>query len=199
MEGVAAAYYLIHSMAGSDDFHERDLIAARNFGEAAKNAGVSQIIYLGGLGDPAADLSEHLASRQATGKALAEAGVPVTEFRAAIIVGAGSIAFEMIRYLTERIPVMICPKWVFTRVQPIAIDDVLDYLTKTLERPESLGQVIEIGGVGCLHLWGYDEGLCGCSWVEAFFDLCPGALAAAVFVLGALDDAGPRIDHASPG
>jgi uncharacterized protein YbjT (DUF2867 family) len=146
MDGVTAAYYLIHSMTGSDDFHERDLIAARNFGQAANHARVSQIIYLGGLGDPAADLSEHLASRQATGKALAEAGVPVTEFRAAIIVGSGSIAFEMIRYLTERIPVMICPMWVFTRVQPIAIDDVLAYLTTTLERPESLGRVIEIGG-----------------------------------------------------
>ena len=146
MDGISAAYYLIHSMAGSGDFHERDLIAARNFGEAAKTAGVEQIVYLGGLGDSDADLSDHLASRQATGQALAEAGVPVTEFRAAIIVGSGSISFEMIRYLTERIPVMICPKWVFTRVQPIAIDDVLIYLTTALENPESRGKVIEIGG-----------------------------------------------------
>jgi uncharacterized protein YbjT (DUF2867 family) len=146
MEGITVAYYLIHSMSGSDDFHERDLIAARNFGTTAQNAGVEQIIYLGGLGDPQADLSEHLSSRQATGQALSEAGVPVTEFRAAIIVGSGSVSFEMIRYLTERIPVMICPKWVYTRVQPIAIDDVLAYLTGAIQTPESRGKIIEIGG-----------------------------------------------------
>ena len=146
MDGAKAAYYLIHSMSGSDNFHERDLIAARNFGDAAKSIGIEQIIYLGGLGDPDTDLSEHLSSRQATGQALAEAGVPVTEFRAAIIVGSGSISFEMIRYLTERIPVMVCPKWVFTRVQPIAIDDVLAYLTTALNTPESRGKIIEIGG-----------------------------------------------------
>jgi len=146
MDGVTVAYYMIHSMSENQDFHERDLIAARNFGEAAKNTGVEQIIYLGGLGDPQANLSEHLASRQATGLALAEAGVPVTEFRAAIIVGSGSISFEMIRYLTERIPVMICPKWVYTRVQPIAIEDVLSYLTAALEKTEARGKVIEIGG-----------------------------------------------------
>lgn len=146
LAGIQAAYYMIHSMSGSEDFHERDLNAANNFGEAAHDAGVEQIIYLGGLGDPQADLSEHLESRQATGQALAQAGVPVTEFRAAIIVGSGSISFEMIRYLTERIPMMICPKWVFTRVQPIAIDDVLTYLTAALDTPASLGKVIEIGG-----------------------------------------------------
>ena len=146
MDGISAAYYFIHSMSNSDNFHERDLVAARNFGEAAKNAGVEQIVYLGGLGDPETDLSHHLESRQATGLALAEAGVPVTEFRAAIIVGSGSVSFEMIRYLTERIPVMICPKWVFTRVQPIAIDDVLTYLTAALENTECRGKVIEIGG-----------------------------------------------------
>lgn len=146
MEGIMAAYYLIHSMSGSDDFHDRDLLAARNFGAAAKSSGIEQIIYLGGLGDPEADLSEHLSSRQATGRALTEAGVPVTEFRAAIIVGSGSISFEMIRYLTERIPVMVCPKWVYTRVQPIAIDDVLAYLTAALQTPESRDKIIEIGG-----------------------------------------------------
>jgi uncharacterized protein YbjT (DUF2867 family) len=121
MEGVSAAYYLIHSMSSSGDFEQRDLQAARNFGEAARAAGVERILYLGGLGDPETDLSEHLRSRQETGKALAEAGVPVTEFRAAIVVGSGSISFEMIRYLAERLPVMICPRWVFTLVQPISI------------------------------------------------------------------------------
>ena len=102
-------------------------------------AGVRRIIYLGGLGDPQADLSEHLRSRQQTGEALREAGVPVTEFRAAVIVGSGSLSFEMIRYLTERLPVMICPRWVFTRIQPIAIDDVLEYLIAALETPAAPG------------------------------------------------------------
>jgi uncharacterized protein YbjT (DUF2867 family) len=150
MDGVEAAFYLIHSMSGGDDFHKRDLIAANNFGEAAKNSGVSQIIYLGGLGNSKADLSEHLKSRQDTGRALAQTGVPVTEFRAAIIVGAGSISFEMIRYLTERIPLLISPKWVYTRVQPIGIRDVLNYLTQALETEESKGKIIEIGGADIL-------------------------------------------------
>ncbi|GAB4541244.1 MAG: SDR family oxidoreductase [Anaerolineae bacterium] len=146
LQEIDAAYYLIHSMSGSADFHQRDLAAARNFGNAARAAGVQRIIYLGGLGDPEADLSQHLRSRQQTGQALREAGVPVTEFRAAIIVGAGSVSFEMIRYLTERIPVMICPRWVFTRVQPISVRDVLEYLVMALERPESQGKIVEIGG-----------------------------------------------------
>ena len=125
MEGVGVAYYLVHSMARGEGFHERDLAAARAFGRAAADAGVRRIVYLGGLGDPAADLSRHLRSRQETGEALREAGVPVTEFRAAVVVGSGSISFEMIRYLTERLPVMVCPQWVYTRVQPIAVDDLL--------------------------------------------------------------------------
>lgn len=149
MAGVDAAYYLIHSMqkvAGAGDFHERDLTAARNFGAAARAAGVARLIYLGGLGDPAADLSQHLRSRQDTGLALREAGVPVTEFRAAVIVGSGSASFEVIRHLTERLPAMICPRWVYTRVQPIGIRDVLAYLVAALEVPESAGRVVEIGG-----------------------------------------------------
>jgi uncharacterized protein YbjT (DUF2867 family) len=146
MAGVNTAYYLIHSMSSRADFEESDVQAARNFGEAARAKGVERIIYLGGLGDPEADLSKHLRSRQQTGQALGEAGVPVTEFRAAVVVGSGSISFEMIRYLTERVPVMICPRWVFTRIQPIAIDDVLEYLVAALETPESAGRVIEIGG-----------------------------------------------------
>ena len=146
LDSINTAYYLIHGMSGSENFFQRDLIAAKNFSNAAKHANVERIIYLGGLGDPETNLSDHLKSRQETGQALATAGVPVTEFRAAIIVGSGSISFEMIRYLTERIPVMICPRWVFTRVQPISIRDVLSYLTKALVIPESKNQVIEIGG-----------------------------------------------------
>jgi uncharacterized protein YbjT (DUF2867 family) len=146
MRGVHAVYYLVHSLGGGSDFSERDLFAARNCANAAKQAGVERIIYLGGLGDPQAALSPHLRSRQETGAALREAGVPVTEFRAAVIVGSGSLSFEMIRYLTERLPVMICPKWVFTRIQPIAIRNVLDYLVAALACPASTGQTLEIGG-----------------------------------------------------
>ncbi len=146
LKDIQAAYYLIHSMASGADFHQRDMLAAKNFSGAAKLAAVKQIIYLGGLGDYQADLSEHLKSRQDIGKVLAQSGVPVTEFRAAVIVGSGSISFEMIRYLTERVPLMICPKWVFTRTQPIALKDVLDYLLTSLTTPRSLNQIIEIGG-----------------------------------------------------
>lgn len=146
LKGVRAAYYLIHSMRAGEAFHERDQQAALDFGAAAREAGVERIIYLGGLGDPDSDLSQHLRSRQETGAMLARAGVPVTEFRAAIIVGAGSLSFELIRDLTERLPAMVCPRWVYTRVQPIAIDDVLAYLVASLDTPASVGKVIEIGG-----------------------------------------------------
>lgn len=146
LDGVHAAYYLVHSMRGNDDFHQRDLDAARTFGAAAQAQGVQQIIYLGGLGDPDTDLSRHLRSRQHTGDALRESGVPVTEFRAGVIVGSGSISFEMIRYLTERIPVMVCPRWVYTRIQPIGIADTLSYLIAALETPASRDAIIEIGG-----------------------------------------------------
>lgn len=150
MSGVDTAFYLVHSMASGHDFEQRDVLAARNFAGAAKAAGVQRILYLGGLGDPATDLSEHLRSRQETGAALRESGVPVTEFRAAVIVGSGSLSFEIIRYLTERLPVMICPRWLFTRAQPIAIRNVLDYLVAALQTPVSAGQVVEIGGADVL-------------------------------------------------
>lgn len=151
LAGVSAAYYLIHSMAGSGDFHERDIVAARNFGAAASAAGVGRIIYLSGLGEESdEDLSEHLSSRHATGDALRESGVPVTELRAAVIVGSGSLSFEMVRDLTERLPVMIVPKWASTRIQPIGIRDVLAYLVATLETPASAGRTIEVGGADVL-------------------------------------------------
>lgn len=150
MSGVDAAFYLVHSMASGHDFEQRDVLAARNFAGAAKAAGVQRILYLGGLGDPDTALSAHLRSRQETGAVLRESGVPVTEFRAAVIVGSGSLSFEIIRYLTERLPVMICPRWLYTRAQPIAIRNVLDYLVAALESPASTGQVIEIGGADVL-------------------------------------------------
>jgi len=145
LEGVHTAYYLAHSMgSGELGFAERDRRAARYFAQAAKLARVSRIIYLGGLGDDAADLSHHLASRHETGAELAEHGVPVLEFRAAVIIGSGSASFEILRHLTERLPIMITPRWVRTRCQPIGIRDVLDYLVAALDHPEITG-IVEIG------------------------------------------------------
>ena len=146
LEGIEVAYYLAHSMgAGEAGFAERDRQAARNFAQAAKHAGVSRIVYLGGLGDDSADLSHHLASRHETGAELAAHGVPVTEFRAAVIIGSGSASFEILRHLTERLPIMITPRWVGTRCQPIGVRDVLDYLATALEHPEVTG-IVEISG-----------------------------------------------------
>ena len=150
LQGITVAYYLIHTMRDHHDYAERDLIAARNFGEAARTCGVEHIIYLGGLGDPEADLSGHLRSRQETGNRLRESGVPVTEFRAGIIVGSGSISFEIIRYLTERVPLVIAPRVFSSKVQPIAVRNTLNYLMAALETPECRGQIIEVGGADVL-------------------------------------------------
>jgi len=144
--GTEAAYYLIHSLAGGADFHERDVTAATNFSAAAKKAGIHRIVYLGGLAEASPELSEHLRSRQQTGDALRSGGVLVIELRAGVIVGSGSLSFEMIRYLTERVPVMICPRWVYTRTQPIGIREVLEYLAAALDLPSDDGRIIEIGG-----------------------------------------------------
>jgi uncharacterized protein YbjT (DUF2867 family) len=144
--GTEDAYYLIHSLAGGADFHERDVTAATNFSAAAKEAGIHRIVYLGGLAEASPELSEHLRSRQQTGDALRSGGVPVIELRAGVIVGSGSLSFEMIRYLTERVPVMICPRWVYTRTQPIGIREVLEYLAAALDLPGDDGRIIEIGG-----------------------------------------------------
>ncbi|MBE0535559.1 MAG: DUF2867 domain-containing protein [Phycisphaerae bacterium] len=150
LEGVDAAYYLIHSMTAGSDFARKDIAAAENFGRAAARAGVKRIVYLGGLGGAEAELSEHLRSRHATGEALRQSGVPVTEFRAATVIGSGSLAFEMIRYLTERLPAMICPRWLKTRIQPIAVDDVVSYLVQSLRTDASAGRIVEIGGADVL-------------------------------------------------
>jgi uncharacterized protein YbjT (DUF2867 family) len=146
VEGIDVAYYLAHSMdAGERGFAERDHQAARDFAEAASRAGVARIVYLGGLGADSPDLSHHLASRHETGAELAAHGVSVTEFRAAIIIGSGSASFEILRHLTERLPIMITPRWVSTRCQPIGIGDVIDYLVGALDHPEVTG-IVEIGG-----------------------------------------------------
>ena len=161
LQGVAQAYYLVHAM-GEDrpDFRGRDLRQAETFALACAQAGVRRIIYLGGLGDPGGKRSDHLASRHEVGLALGSAGVPVLEFRAAVIVGSGSASFEMIRHLTERLPVMITPRWVNTRCQPIGVRDVLAYLIEALDHPD-VGGVFEIGGKDVLDyramMLGYAE------------------------------------------
>ena len=127
----------MHSLAAGPDFHQRDIDAARGFASAFRDGGRPAHHLPGRLRRSREDLSSHLQSRHETGDALREAGVPVTELRAAVIVGSGSVSFEMIRYLTERLSVMICPRWVYTRIQPIAIRNVLDYLVGALETPAS--------------------------------------------------------------
>jgi uncharacterized protein YbjT (DUF2867 family) len=152
-QGVTTAYYLIHSMEeGGAPFEERDRAAATNFARAAAKSGVGRIIFLGGLGDDEdPDLSPHLASRHETGRLLAERGPPVLELRAGMVVGAGSASFRMLEDLVKRLPVMVTPRWVETRSQPIAIDDVVTYLDEarevTLHEPHT---IVEIGGADVL-------------------------------------------------
>ncbi|MEZ4412893.1 MAG: SDR family oxidoreductase [Gemmatimonadales bacterium] len=146
LRGIDVAYYLVHSMGATGSFEEADREAARNFGQAAKAAGVTRIIYLGGLGNTEEKLSSHLRSRQEVGEILRESGVPVLEFRASIVIGSGSLSYEMIRSLVERLPVMVTPKWVKVPAQPIAIDDLLAYLVEALTLPVSACRIYEIGG-----------------------------------------------------
>ena len=146
LAGVDTAFYLVHSMGATGDFADLDRQAATGFGEAAARAGVRRIIYLGGLGDSADDLSPHLRSRHETGALLRQGGVPVLELRASIVIGSGSLSFEMVRALTERLPVMICPRWVAIKAQPIAIDDVVAYLLEAIEIAIPGSRVFEIGG-----------------------------------------------------
>ena len=146
MQNVSIAYYLMHGMQGSKTNAERDLQVARNFTYAAEEAGIERIIYFGELVDPTADLSPYLRARHETGYLLRYSKVPVTEIRAGMIIGSGSALFEMIRYLTEREPLLICPAWFSSQAQPIAIRDVLAYLVAVLNSPDSIGRVIEVGG-----------------------------------------------------
>ena len=146
MQGVSVAYYLVHSMGSTGDFEAQDRQAAENFGQAASEAGVESIIYLGGLGESDEELSSHLRSRQEVGELLRQSGVPVVELRASIILGSGSLSFEMIRALVERLPVMITPRWVSVAAQPIAVEDVLQYLLESLEIPLEGSATFEIGG-----------------------------------------------------
>ncbi len=146
LRGIDTAYYLIHSMGDHEDFEQMDRRAAQNFAEVCSEQGVKRIIYLGGLGDPSDKLSKHLRSRQEIGDILRTSTATVFEFQASIIIGSGSLSFEMIRALVERLPVMICPKWVRVLAQPIAIEDVLAYLVEALELRADESRIYEIGG-----------------------------------------------------
>jgi uncharacterized protein YbjT (DUF2867 family) len=146
MRGVQVAYYLIHSMGSSGAFAEEDRRAARNFGEVARDASVRRIIYLGGLGDRGVGLSPHLQSRQEVGEILRARGVQTVEFHASIVIGSGSLSFEMIRALVERLPIMITPRWVSVRAQPIAITDLVQYLLAALSLAVEGHPIFEIGG-----------------------------------------------------
>jgi uncharacterized protein YbjT (DUF2867 family) len=146
LAGINVAYYLVHSMGGSGNFAERDRQAAHNFREAAAEAGVQRVIYLGGLGEPQPGLSEHLASRLEVANILEAGSVPATVLRAAVIVGAGSASYRMIRDLVNHLPVMVAPSWLRTRCQPIAVDDALAYLVGCLDEPRTTRQRLDIGG-----------------------------------------------------
>lgn len=146
LQDVHTAYYLVHLMSGSKDFEKQDRQAAENFAAAAKKAGVQRIIYLGGLGDDAdPKLSPHLRSRHEVGQILQSSGVETIEFRASLVIGTGSLSFDLVKSLTDRLPVMLCPRWLVTPTQPIAVDDVLSYLLAARELPPGESRIFEIG------------------------------------------------------
>jgi len=146
LQGVTTAYYLVHLMGSSADFEQKDRQAAANFARAARHAGTKRIIYLGGLGEDDANLSPHLRSRHEVGRILRESGVECLEFRASLVIGAGSLSFDLVRSLTDRLPVMICPRWLTTPTQPIAVDDILAYLQAALDLPPGPSRIFEVGG-----------------------------------------------------
>ncbi len=146
LQGVDTAYYLIHNMASGRGYIPRELEGAKNFASAAAQAGCRHIIYLGGLADPNQRIAPHMLSRIKTGEVLRQGSVPVTEFRAGVIVGPGSISFEMIRFMTEQFPILPGPSWLKNRSQPIAAQNVIDYLLAALDISDGHGQIFEIGG-----------------------------------------------------
>lgn len=146
LAGVSQAYYLVHGMSNGKYYIDLDLQAARDFSAAARRAGVKHIIYLGGLADPTLKIARHMRSRIHTGEALRSSGITVTEFRAGVIIGPGSISFEMIRFLVEQFPIIPCPRWMPNLSQPIAIQNILEYLLAALDLPAEKSQVFEIGG-----------------------------------------------------
>ena len=150
LEGVEIAYYLVHSMEGTKshwkEFAARERLQAQNFLMAATKAGVKRIIYLGGLVNESLELSPHMKSRKEVGEILASGDIPVTQLRASLIIGAGGGSYAMLRYLVERLRIMVCPKWVKSLAQPIAVDDVIEYLIGCMEKPETTGKIFDIGG-----------------------------------------------------
>jgi uncharacterized protein YbjT (DUF2867 family) len=165
LKGITTAYYLVHSMGEASGFEEREQAGARNFAEAAARAGVRRIIYLGGLGDDRIELSPHLRSRHEVGRILRDSGVPTCEFRASIVIGSGSLSFELVRALTEHLPVMVTPRWVSIQAQPIGIQDLIAYLLEALDVPLERSVVVEIGGpdrvsyLGLMQEYGRQRGL----------------------------------------
>jgi uncharacterized protein YbjT (DUF2867 family) len=149
-EGIETAFYLLHSMEGSKkewaEFANREKQQAQNFLKAATDSGVKRIIYLGGLVNEGLELSKHMKSRHDVGKILASGNIPVTELRASVIVGAEGGSYAMLRYLVERLPLMVCPKWVKSQTQPIAVQNVVDYLVGAMKNPDTSGKILEIGG-----------------------------------------------------
>jgi uncharacterized protein YbjT (DUF2867 family) len=146
LNGVHTAYYLVHSMGSQGKFEQEDRQAAQNFADAARESGIRRIVYLGGLGNQDQELSAHLRSRHEVADILRSSGIPTIEFRASIVIGSGSLSFEMIRALVQRLPVMICPRWVDVKAQPIAVEDVIAYLMAALDLPVEQVSVFEIGG-----------------------------------------------------
>ena len=146
LSGTDVAYYLVHSMDGGGDLARRDRELAEGFAAAAGEAGVGRIVYLGGLHPEGADLSEHLASRVEVGQILLDGPVPAAVLQAAVVLGNGSVSFDMLRYLTERLPVMVAPQWLRNRIQPIAIDDALHYLVGAASLPAEVDRAFDIGG-----------------------------------------------------
>lgn len=166
LHGVDTAYYLVHLMSGAKDFEKEDRQAAINFAQAAKKSGIRRIIYLGGLGDDTAPgLSPHLRSRHEVGKILGESGVETIEFRASVVIGAGSMSFDLLKALTDRLPVMLCPRWLTTSTQPIAVDDVLAYLLAARDLAAGASRIFEIGGAdvttygGMIREYAHQKGL----------------------------------------
>jgi uncharacterized protein YbjT (DUF2867 family) len=146
LQDVQTAYYLVHLMSGSQNFEQEDRQAAKNFADAAQRSGVQRIIYLGGLGDDSdPKLSPHLRSRHEVGKILRDSGIETIEFRAGMVIGAGSLSYQLMKSLTDRLPVMICPRWLTTPTQPIAIDDILAYLLAAKDLPKGESCIFEIG------------------------------------------------------
>jgi uncharacterized protein YbjT (DUF2867 family) len=150
MQGIYAAYYFVHNMNSGQNYFELEIDSAQHFASTASANGVEHIIYLGGLADPDKNIGKHLQSRIQTGTTLRQGNVPVTEFRASLIIGSGSISFELIRYLTEQFPILIVPSWIDNHTQPIAIQNVLDYLVAALENQAYRGKIYEIGGQNIL-------------------------------------------------